>query len=171
MISETSYSPPADLTATTTDAAQPIEEPLRGRFPIPLRAMFGLLGIFGCVFATLAWILIPIPIGIFIPKYQFTFADIVESIAGSLLSITGYFVCVSWLLIATRGRSILRSEEVTQWVSIANHFGWLTLFPFLRRETLWQMFVSNPTLSIWLLANIVIAVACVILIRRTCGLQ
>ncbi len=78
--------------------------------------MLFLAGIF---FAAFAWILIPLPIGILLPQHRYSLRDIAPTLSGSILSLSGYFVWINWLVCAGNGRFVLRSEQTVQWIAIA----------------------------------------------------
>ncbi|QDV28172.1 hypothetical protein Spb1_00350 [Planctopirus ephydatiae] len=69
-----------------------------------LRLLAGFQFLGGIFFATFTWMLILVPLGIFHPQYQYQLRDVVFSITGATLAITGYFVWWNWFLYAVRGR-------------------------------------------------------------------
>jgi hypothetical protein len=124
--------------------------------------MLFLVGIF---FAAFAWILIPLPIGILLPQYRFTLRDIALSLSGAILSLSGYFVWINWLVYAGNGRFVLRSEKTVQWIAIANSLGWLFFLPYLRNENLFQVAEGIPLVFAWIILNLCVATCCLLYFR------
>jgi hypothetical protein len=121
--------------------------------------MLFLAGIF---FAAFVWILIPIPIGILQPQYRFTTRDTALSLCGSILSLSGYFVWINWLVYAWSGRFVLRSEKKVQGIAIANSLGWLFFFPYFRNEDLFQVAEGIPLVMAWIVLNFCVATFCLL---------
>ena len=135
------------------------------RLVVLLRYVFGMLFLVGISFAAFAWILILLPIGIALPQNQFTQRDVVLSLSGAILSLSGYFVWINWLVYAGNGRFVLRSEKTVQWIAIANSVGWLFFFPYLRNENLFQVAEGIPLVLAWIVLNLCIATCCLIYLR------
>jgi hypothetical protein len=127
-----------------------------------LRFVFGVLFLAGIFFAAFAWILIPLPIGILLPQYRFTPRDTALSLSGSILSLSGYFVWINWLVYAWSGRFVLQSEKTVQWIAIANSLGWLFYFPYLRHEDLFQVAEGIPLVLAWIVLNFCVATCCLL---------
>ena len=127
-----------------------------------LRVVFGMLFLAGIFFAAFVWILIPIPIGILQPQYRFTPRDTALSLCGSILSLSGYFVWINWLVYAWSGRFVLRSEKKVQGIAIANSLGWLFFFPYFRNEDLFQVAEGIPLVMAWIVLNFCVATFCLL---------
>jgi hypothetical protein len=119
-----------------------------------LRLLAGFQFLGGIFFATFTWMLILVPLGIFHPQYQYQLRDVVFSITGATLAITGYFVWWNWFLYAFRGRFFRDWGVAVQLISILNHLGWLMYFPFLRYESFLAFLESAPGIAAWLLINL-----------------
>ncbi|MFN7893434.1 MAG: hypothetical protein ACK5OC_24290 [Pirellula sp.] len=127
-----------------------------------LRVVFGMLFLAGIFFAAFAWILIPLPIGILLPQYRFTPRDTALSLSGSILSLSGYFVWINWLVYAWSGRFVLQSEKTVQWIAIANSLGWMFYFPYFRNEDLFQVAEGIPLVLAWIVLNFCVATGCLL---------
>lgn len=124
-----------------------------------LRAVFGGLFVGGCWFSLFTWILVIAPIGLVFPKYHYTTHEAVLSLLGCGLAVAGYFVWINWFVFAVRGRFLLVSGVTAQAISFVQHLGWLLFLPLLRREWLWETATRLPWVTVWIVANAVVAVA------------
>lgn len=125
---------------------------------IAMRFLFGFLTLGGCFFAIQAWVLMVLPIGIFMPEYRYTTHDTVISLTGSFLSVAGYFVWVSWISFVWRSEFLFESALVTHAISFVNHLGWLVWFPFFRRTNLWEFMNNLHVVAAWIIVNMCIAI-------------
>lgn len=96
-----------------------------------VRIITAILFCFGIYFALIAWIPLIAPIGMIFPRYEYTGRDIWVSLLGSLLSATGYWVWLGWLIRSWRQKYLLLSPRAFWLLAAANHLGWLlySLFP------------------------------------------
>lgn len=124
---------------------------------IAARLLFGALFACGFFFAAFTWILIPTPLGIFQPQYRYGIRDIVLSITGCGLAVTGYFVWTNWLWFAIRGKFFPGNGTGVQIVSFFNHLGWIALLPIYRQTSFLEFGESMPLVAAWILLNMVIA--------------
>jgi hypothetical protein len=122
-----------------------------------LRLLFGALFVGGYFFAALAWFLVPTPIGIFQPEYQYTVRDTLMSLTGCGLALTGYFLWANWLSFAVRGKFVPNNGTLIQIVSFANHLGWLVFFPFLKETNFLEFLTGSPLIAFWIFVNLVVA--------------
>lgn len=126
-------------------------------FELPLRLLAGFQFLGGIVFAAFAWVLIFTPLGIFFPEYQYDLRDVVLSIMGAPLAITGYFVWANWFLYAVRGRFFRNWGVAVQLISLMNHLGWLVCFPSIRQQSFFAFLETAPEIAAWLLFNILVS--------------
>lgn len=122
-----------------------------------LRLLAGFQFLGGVFFAMFAWVLIFTPLGIFLPEYQYRLRDVVLSIAGATLAITGYFVWANWFLYAVRGRFFRNWGVAVQLISLMNHLGWLVCFPSIRQQSFFAFLETAPEIAAWLLFNILVS--------------
>ena len=129
-----------------------------------LRTLFGILGLCGCWFARLAWAFVLLPIGIIMPECQYTFHDVIMSLSGCGLALSGYFVWINWLTFAATGRFVGASAVTVQAVSFLHHLGWLVwlFLPALGKEPLLDAVSRVPIMPLecaWIVVNVVVALA------------
>ncbi len=125
----------------------------------------------GCFFAAFAWVLILTPLGIFQPRYQYTMSDALLSLGVCALSLSGYIVWIGWIYLAISGRFLLKRPLLMQSIAIGNHLGWLVFFPAMNHDNLAGFYAHNPTLVMWIVGNLCIAVVvliyfCVVRVRE-----
>jgi len=133
-----------------------------------MRSVSVILFACGIFFALFVWMLIPTPIAIFLPWHRFQMFDIILSISGSILAVSGYFIWIGWILFAVDGRyAFLKYEEDFQVISIVHHVGWLAFFPYMRRGTLTEFAMNLTPIFMWIVINILIAVCAFIYFRRS----
>jgi hypothetical protein len=118
-----------------------------------MRLLAAILAIGGLPWAYFAAILVAGPIGIFIPAYRYSSADIALSIIYAALALLGFFVWAGWLKLATKKKYLVRS-----WIfwslSAINHLSWLIVF---KRDSGGSSWLDIYPLC-WLIVNLVLAV-------------
>lgn len=134
-----------------------------------MRALTGILFLLGCSWALMAWFLIPTPLGIFEPRYQYGAHDVVSSLLASAMAIAGYFIWFGWAWFTFRGRFPLVGWRHFWLISLFQHCAWLIVFPScIRGENVIDFLGSQELMAvkIWCAINAVIATFCVLALRE-----
>ncbi len=148
------YSPPSvvDTNLPISLSPPPPSETL-GR----LQFAYGVLFLCGIFFACIVWPFLLSPLGIFDARYHFKNRDVVFSIAGFALALSGYFVWGNWFSYACRRRFLMAYGDIVQSISFLHHAGWLVFFTVVRRGDFSGFFVQVPWLAGWIVGNMLLA--------------
>ncbi len=125
-----------------------------------MKPIVALLFILGCGWALLAWMVVLLPIGIFMPVYQYQAHDIAFSLIGSFLAVIGYWIWFGWCFRWKTGRYPLVCPRTFWIISFAAHSLWAIAIPFGYEETIAEFWSHGDTLPFrsWIVLNIAIAV-------------
>jgi len=124
-----------------------------------MKPIVAILFVLGCVWALLAWMVVLMPIGILMPKYQYQSHDVAFSLLGSILSLVGYWIWFGWGFRWKTGRYPLVSEKSFWAISFVTHIFWAVAIPFGYEETIiefWRQGDALPFRS-WIVINVVVA--------------
>jgi hypothetical protein len=94
-----------------------------------MRITTAILFVVGIYWALFAWILLGGPLGALMPRYQYTDKDVYLSIFGALLSATGYWIWLGWLIRSLRKQYLFLSPRAFWMLAAANHLGWMLYRP------------------------------------------
>lgn len=132
-----------------------------------LRITSGILFVCGLFFAWFAWVLIPTPIGIFLPGSGYQARDVILSITGSILAALGYFIWIGWLYFSINSRyPLLKYKTDFQVLVLVNHLGWLWFIPYMRRTDLSEFRMNLPEIFTWIILNIFVALISMLYFQR-----
>lgn len=128
-----------------------------------MKVLSAILFVTGIYFALLVWILIPSPVGIFLPKYEYKAHDVILSIVGSLTALSGYFVWLGWGYYSLKGRYLKMTKRKFWTLSLLQHSAWLLFLPMFSDITVWAFLIDGEydLIKLWIVANIVIAIVAI----------
>lgn len=124
-----------------------------------MKPIVAILFLLGCGWALIAWMVVLLPTGIFIPVYDYQPHDIAFSLIGSFLAIIGYWIWFGWGFRCKTGRYPLVRSRTFWTISLVTHSLWAITIPFGYEETIAEFWSHGDTLPFrsWIALNIVIA--------------
>ena len=130
---------------------------LRG---VSVRIITTILFCLGTYFAILAWVPLFAPIGIILSDYKYGPTDIWVSILGSLLSVSGYWIWLGWLVRSWKQQYLFLTPKSFWLLAAVNHLGWL-LYSLIPGGLLSAMVPNSFTFS-WLTGNLYLSLLMVV---------
>ena len=125
-----------------------------------MKTIVAILFILGIGWALLAWMVVLLPIGFFMPEYRYQSHDVAFSVVGSFLALTGYWIWFGWGYRWKTGRYPLVSSRSFWTISLLNHALWAVAIPFGYEETVAEFWAHGDTLPFrsWIVVNITVAI-------------
>jgi hypothetical protein len=125
-----------------------------------MKIIAAILFILGCGWALLAWMVVLLPLGIFIPDYRYQSHDVVFALLGSFLGLVGYWLWFCWGFRWKTGRYPLVSARSFWAISLLIHILWALTIPFGYSEAVAEFWSRGDALPfrVWIPTNIVAAV-------------
>jgi len=123
-----------------------------------MKTLIAILFILGSGWALLAWAVLLMPVGIFIPSYRYDDHAVSFSLIAFALALAGYWIWFGWGFRWKTGRYPLVSSQSFWILSVLVHWFWAWAIPYGYEKTLMEFWTTGGALPFrsWIAINVIV---------------